>query len=49
MYSTYDRYRTYDMSDDIRVIYGQAIRVRIIRLLCTTLQIRIDAHVIWYK
>jgi hypothetical protein len=26
MYSKYDRSRTYDMSNDIQVMYGQAIR-----------------------
>jgi hypothetical protein len=32
MYSTYNRSRTYNMSDDSRVIYGQAISVRIIEI-----------------
>jgi hypothetical protein len=60
MYIMYDRSRTYDVSDDIRVIYGQAIRVRIIRFLCTTVRLRQDDHctmvqtlrgsyVIWYE
>jgi hypothetical protein len=33
MYSMYDRYRTYNMSDGCQVIYGQAIRVRMIEMI----------------
>jgi hypothetical protein len=32
------------MSDDIRFIYAQDVIVRIIRLLCTTVQLRKDVN-----